>query len=166
MVFFKTGFLCPITYFVHHTGLELRKPPACASQVLGLKVCTTTAPLTFFFQFSHYPLLIHPPSFPFHSSSPAPSPRRCNPPPPTFARPSHSLGPQVCHGLGTSSLTETRPGSPLLCMYQGSHTTLCMLPGWWLRQHCIFNCQSKIVPGEHSGSNVIYWKCSQESFSK
>jgi hypothetical protein len=39
--FFKTGFLC-----IALAVLELRNPPASASQVLGLKACTTTAWLT------------------------------------------------------------------------------------------------------------------------
>jgi hypothetical protein len=33
---------CPGTHFVDQTGLELRNPPASASQVLGLKACATT----------------------------------------------------------------------------------------------------------------------------
>ena len=33
----------PGTYPVDQAGLELRDPPASASQVLGLKACTTTA---------------------------------------------------------------------------------------------------------------------------
>jgi hypothetical protein len=33
---------CPRTHFVDHAGLELRNPPASASQVLGLKACATT----------------------------------------------------------------------------------------------------------------------------
>jgi hypothetical protein len=37
--FFETGFLC-----VAMAGLELRNPPASASQVLELKACTTTTP--------------------------------------------------------------------------------------------------------------------------
>jgi hypothetical protein len=32
---------CPGTHFVDQAGLELRNPPASASQVLGLKACTT-----------------------------------------------------------------------------------------------------------------------------
>jgi hypothetical protein len=32
----------PGTHFVDQAGLELRKPPASASQVLGLKACATT----------------------------------------------------------------------------------------------------------------------------
>ena len=36
---------CPGTYFVDQDGLELRNLPASASQVLGLKVCATTARL-------------------------------------------------------------------------------------------------------------------------
>jgi hypothetical protein len=32
---------CPGTHSVDQAGLELRNPPASASQVLGLKVCTT-----------------------------------------------------------------------------------------------------------------------------
>jgi hypothetical protein len=34
---------CPRTHFVDQAGLELRNPPASASQVLGLKACATTA---------------------------------------------------------------------------------------------------------------------------
>jgi hypothetical protein len=33
---------CPGTHFVDQAGLELRNLPDSASQVLGLKVCTTT----------------------------------------------------------------------------------------------------------------------------
>jgi hypothetical protein len=36
---------CPGTHFVDQAGLELRNPPASASQVLGLKVGATTARL-------------------------------------------------------------------------------------------------------------------------
>jgi hypothetical protein len=35
---------CPGTHSVEYAGLELRNPPASASQVLGLKACTITAP--------------------------------------------------------------------------------------------------------------------------
>ena len=38
----------PGTHFVYQVGLELRNPPASASQVLGLKTCLTTAQLFFF----------------------------------------------------------------------------------------------------------------------
>jgi hypothetical protein len=34
---------CPGTHSVDQAGLELRNPPTSASQVLGLKVCATTA---------------------------------------------------------------------------------------------------------------------------
>jgi hypothetical protein len=47
---------CPGTHSVDHAGLELRNLPASASQVLGLKSCTTTAQLSssfFFFFFFH-----------------------------------------------------------------------------------------------------------------
>jgi hypothetical protein len=37
------GHGCPGTHFVDQAGLELRNPPASASQVLGLKACATTA---------------------------------------------------------------------------------------------------------------------------
>jgi hypothetical protein len=40
---------CPGTHFVDQAGLELRKLPASASQVLGLKVCATTAQPPFLF---------------------------------------------------------------------------------------------------------------------
>jgi hypothetical protein len=35
---------CPGTHSVDQAGLELRNPPASASQILGLKACATTAP--------------------------------------------------------------------------------------------------------------------------
>jgi hypothetical protein len=37
---------CPGTHSVDQAGLKLRNLPASASQVLGLKACATTAPLT------------------------------------------------------------------------------------------------------------------------
>ena len=40
--FFETGFLFPGTHIVDKAGLELRNPPASASQVLGLKSSATT----------------------------------------------------------------------------------------------------------------------------
>jgi hypothetical protein len=39
---------CPGTHFIDQAGLELRNPPASASQVLGLKACATTAWLVLF----------------------------------------------------------------------------------------------------------------------
>jgi hypothetical protein len=42
--FSRQGFSgCPGTYSVGQAGLELRNPPASASQVLGLLACATTA---------------------------------------------------------------------------------------------------------------------------
>jgi biotin carboxylase len=44
--FFDTGFLCVAlagTHSVDQAGLELRNPPASASQLLGLKMSATTA---------------------------------------------------------------------------------------------------------------------------
>jgi hypothetical protein len=40
---------CLGTHSVDQAGLELRNPPASASQVLGLKACATIAWLSFFF---------------------------------------------------------------------------------------------------------------------
>jgi hypothetical protein len=40
---------CPGTHSVDQAGLELRSLPASASRVLGLKVCATTAWLTYSF---------------------------------------------------------------------------------------------------------------------
>jgi hypothetical protein len=40
---------CPGTRSVDQAGLELRNPPASASQVLGLKACTTTPGLATIF---------------------------------------------------------------------------------------------------------------------
>jgi hypothetical protein len=39
---------CPGTHSVDQADPELRKPPATASQVLGLKACATTARLNIF----------------------------------------------------------------------------------------------------------------------
>jgi hypothetical protein len=41
---------CPGTHSVDLAGPELRNPPASASQVLGLKACTTTAQPTLPFE--------------------------------------------------------------------------------------------------------------------
>ena len=48
----------------------------------------------------------------------------------TSTRPLYCLGPQVSQGLGASSLTEARPGSPLLYMCWGLHIRWGMLPSW------------------------------------
>jgi hypothetical protein len=46
LLFFKTGFLyislAVLELTLNQAGLELRNLPASASQVLGLKACTTT----------------------------------------------------------------------------------------------------------------------------
>jgi hypothetical protein len=42
---------CPGTHSVDQAGLELRNPPASASQVLGLKVCATMLGTTFILNF-------------------------------------------------------------------------------------------------------------------
>jgi hypothetical protein len=39
-------FDCLRTYYIDQAGLKLRDLPASASQVLGLKVCTTMSSLT------------------------------------------------------------------------------------------------------------------------
>jgi hypothetical protein len=39
---------CPGTHFVNQAGLKLRNLPASASQVLGLKACTTMLGNNFF----------------------------------------------------------------------------------------------------------------------
>jgi hypothetical protein len=53
-VFFETGVLlynpgCSGTHFVDQAGLELRNPPASASQVLELKECANTTWLFVFY---------------------------------------------------------------------------------------------------------------------
>ena len=47
---------CPGTHFVDQGGLELRNPPASASQVLGLKACGPAFFFFFFFElfYSHF----------------------------------------------------------------------------------------------------------------
>jgi hypothetical protein len=53
----------PGTYSVDQAGLKLRNPPASASQVLGLKMCTTTARLYYIYIticiHIHIPLYTH-----------------------------------------------------------------------------------------------------------
>jgi hypothetical protein len=54
VLLFETGFLCSLgclgTHSVDQAGFELRDLPASPSQVLGLKVCTTTSwPNAFFY---------------------------------------------------------------------------------------------------------------------
>jgi hypothetical protein len=44
---------CPGTHSVDQAGLELRNPPASASQVLGLKVCAITPGLFIYLKFLH-----------------------------------------------------------------------------------------------------------------
>jgi hypothetical protein len=56
--FLRQGPGCPGTHFVDHAGLELRNPPVSASQVLGLKVCATTAWLFRLFYFFNIYLFI------------------------------------------------------------------------------------------------------------
>jgi hypothetical protein len=97
--------------------------------VISLLVCPVTVP-------HHTPQPPPPPRLQgdipsFHHTLPYPTPPHLTPPYP--ARPPHSLGHQVPWGLGTSSLTEARPGSPLVTMCQGPHISWCMLPGWWRR---------------------------------
>jgi hypothetical protein len=50
----ETGFVCspgcPGIHSIDQAGLELRNPPTSASQVLGLKVCTTTPGKNVFFK--------------------------------------------------------------------------------------------------------------------
>ena len=81
-------------------------------------------------QSSHYPLPGPPPQFliPFlYYLSPRGCPLLLHP-----ARPPYSLGSQVSWGLGSSSLTEARPCSPLLYVCWGPDTSWYILPGWWV----------------------------------
>jgi hypothetical protein len=47
---------CPETHSVDQAGLELRNPPASASQVLGLKACATTT--TWLYLFFYFEVLL------------------------------------------------------------------------------------------------------------
>jgi hypothetical protein len=49
---------CPGTHFVDQAGLELRNPPASASQVLGSKACSTTTQLFLSFIISPFLILL------------------------------------------------------------------------------------------------------------
>jgi hypothetical protein len=108
--------------------------------------------LLLFFNLFYIPLIIHlpmhPPNVPHPTCplyTPLQSPRGCLNPPPHLIKSSHSLGPQVSQGLGLSSLTEARPGIPLLYMCWGPHISWCMLPGWWLSVWKISGVQSRLV---------------------
>jgi hypothetical protein len=72
---------------------------------------------------------------PSHTSlPPAPHPRLHKDVPLTHShptRPLNPLGPPVSSWLDTSSLTETRPSSPLLYMCWGPRISWCTLSGWW-----------------------------------
>jgi hypothetical protein len=56
---------CPGTHSVDQAGLELRNPPASASQVLGLKACATMPGFIYFF--TVHPTYCPPLSHPFSS---------------------------------------------------------------------------------------------------
>jgi hypothetical protein len=45
---------CPGTHSVDQAGFKLRNPPASASQMLGLKVCATTARRQFFLNLTDF----------------------------------------------------------------------------------------------------------------
>ena len=48
-----------------------------------------------------------------------------------------SMGPQISQGLGASSLTETRPGNPLLYMCQGEGSLDQLVYVAWLVAQCL-----------------------------
>jgi hypothetical protein len=50
---------CAGTHSVDQACLELRNPPASASQVLGLKACATNAQLFIFLRFIYFVLRVH-----------------------------------------------------------------------------------------------------------
>ena len=77
---------------------------------------------------SHCPCSVLPPTVPHPVLFPPVFKRMYLPP---SIRPSNSLGSQVFLGLCASSLTESKPGSHLLYMCWGPHTSWCVLPGWW-----------------------------------
>jgi hypothetical protein len=100
-------------------------------------MCSTKAFIFLFYSLIHFyspvfiPLPVCAPTpTPSHTSSPTVSKRMCLPYYHT-TRPLYSLEPQASWGLGASSLTESRSGSPLLYS-RGPHISWCMQPGWWL----------------------------------
>ena len=97
-------------------------PLRCSLNAVLLKILLIF--ITFsFIQPSHYLLLVCPSTAP-HPISSLVSKMFSIP-----ARPPHSLGPQASGGLGASSPTEARPGSPLLYMCWETQTPSCVLPG-------------------------------------
>jgi hypothetical protein len=60
---------CPGTHFVDQAGIELRNPPASASQVLGLKVSATNTQQLYLLKIGRSVVLITGYSFPCPSLS-------------------------------------------------------------------------------------------------
>jgi hypothetical protein len=78
---------------------------------------------------------------PTPTPTPTPVSKRMFLPPPSPNQTSLLPEPQVSWELGTSSLTESKSGSPLLYMCWGPHFSWCMLPDWWFSVWAILGVQ-------------------------
>jgi hypothetical protein len=122
---------CPGTHSVDQAGVELRNPPASASQVLGLQACATTAGhIIIFINFKiNYFIYLHLKYCPLPgSSSQFFTSSLCSS---SSWHPSF-LGYQVSTGLDASFPMETRQDNSLLHMCWGPWTSPCTLFGWWV----------------------------------
>ena len=91
---------------------------------------------SFFYTPDFIPLPVHPLTVPHPIPRPhTPLSTWMSPPPTPYpTRPLNSLGPPVSWGLGTSSLTEPRPSSPLLYVCWGPHQ---LVYAAWLVVQCL-----------------------------
>jgi hypothetical protein len=101
----------PGTHSVDQAVLELRNPPASASQVLGLKACTTTPSLCLIFLIKYF-LYLHFKCYPLSwfplrkSPPPAPQPSHSH----SWPWPSPILGHRTFTGPGASPPIDDRRG--------------------------------------------------------
>jgi len=100
----------------------------CKTTILFILFCFVLFYFVLFILHSRfYCILVHPPTVPHtippsHTSHSAPHPHPLHQDVPTHpTRSLNFLGPPVSWGLGASSLTEPRPGSPLLYMCWRPH---------------------------------------------
>jgi hypothetical protein len=113
-------------------GLGQGEHAVCSSKSLAFSDNVSLLLILMFFFFFHSGFYSHPGLPSECSTSHTASPPSCfhkDASPAT--RRLKSLGPPVSWGLGASSLTKHRHGSPVLYMCWGPHISWCMLPGWW-----------------------------------
>ena len=140
MVFLRHSFSWPLDY--QHE--EKQKPFMILRHFLILYLFTFYTP-------DFIPLLIHPPTVPHTISPSQPSvSTRVSPPLTTHVtRPLNYPGPPVFWGLHASSLTEPKPGSPLLYLcwvsYQLVHASWWEISGVQVNWDCWSSCRVALL---------------------